>query len=966
MSASRIRFVSPGVYISELDMSVVPADEVGVGPIIIGRSQHGPSMRPVQVASYEDFVQSFGEPIPGNIGGDVWREGNYAAPTYAPYAAQAYLNAGVGPVTFFRITGKQSPSATTAGKAGWQTTAATASATVASNGGAYGLFVFAQQVSAVPVTGTLAAVWYINNGGSISLSGTLRGGAVQVTGSSIIVGATGNNAEFTAIIRDASGNQVTKTAFNFEPSSDLYIRKVFNTNPTFVNSNVTTTANREIYWLGETFERSIAEVVGPVSTLTANYGFGMILALQSGSSNKGNMRMESQAAETGWFISQDLTSNTSSYNPVDMAKLFKFVAIEEGEWSQKNVKVSLANIKAAAYPDIYPYGSFDIEVRSASDLDKSRGVLETFTAVNLDPNSEDYIARKIGDKYYEWDDANERLNEFGNYDNKSKYIRIVMNEDVDAAATDARYLPFGILGGMKFKGFTVFSGSAYASTFGSSTSASTQFTDVYAKGNAGIADTAGNANLFVNTGPVAFTGSFVFPSFATRADYTDHGIRNVKKAYFGADYQTSDTSVVFDRGISDLAFPLPPEFSTFDNTSSATQYSYKFSLDDLIVTRNAVGAVTGVSYTEGSRVAGTSATALSGGYSYVLQNDVLPKFTVALYGGYDGFDIKEKEPIVNNNILDGATETTSYAYYSLQRALDTIDDVDFVECNLITMPGVTNTTLTENLVEVCQERGDALGIIDVENDYVPVYEDISLDASSRRPDPQEAADNLVDRSINSSYGCAFYPYVKIQDDAVKQQLFVPPSVIALGTFASSEAASEVWFAPAGFVRGGISAGAAGLNVIGISYRLNADERDELYEANINPIASFPSEGLVIYGQKTLQVTPSALDRINVRRLMLYVKREITKISKQILFEQNVEATWAEFSNKANIFLRNVASRGGLTDYRVILDNTTTTPDLIDRNIMYAKVYIKPARSIEFIAIDFIITRSGATLPTSPA
>ncbi len=280
------------------------------------------------------------------------------------------------------------------------------------------------------------------------------------------------------------------------------------------------------------------------------------------------------------------------------------------------------------------------------------------------------------------------------------------------------------------------------------------------------------------------------------------------------------------------------------------------------------------------------------------------------------------------------------------------------------MPGVTNTTLTENLVEVCQERGDALGIIDVENDYVPVYEDISLDASSRRPDPQEAADNLVDRSINSSYGCAFYPYVKIQDDAVKQQLFVPPSVIALGTFASSEAASEVWFAPAGFVRGGISAGAAGLNVIGISYRLNADERDELYEANINPIASFPSEGLVIYGQKTLQVTPSALDRINVRRLMLYVKREITKISKQILFEQNVEATWAEFSNKANIFLRNVASRGGLTDYRVILDNTTTTPDLIDRNIMYAKVYIKPARSIEFIAIDFIITRSGATLPTA--
>ena len=963
MASSRFRFISPGIYINEIDKSVIPAAEIGVGPIIIGRTEHGPSMRPIQIASYDDFVQVFGEPIAGNAGGDIWRTGNYTSPTYGAFAAKAYLNANVGPVTYFRVTGKNAANATTAGKAGWQTTKALASSSYADNGGAYGLFIVGSGSSTSHLTGTLAAVWYIENGGAVVLSGSVRDSASQVTGSGIVLQSTGDNAEFTAIIKNSAGASIMTSSFNFNPASDLYIRKVFNTNPIFTNSTVTTTTNREIYWLGETFERSIDETVGSVAGLTAGQQFGFIAALQSGSSNKGNMRMESQTAETGWFISQDLSTDNASYNPVNMAKLFKFISLDEGEWTQKNLKVSLIDIKAASNPDIYPYGTFTVQIRQASDLDKGVSVVETFSGLTLDPNSESYIARRIGDKYYEWDSVNERLDEYGNYDNRSKYMRVVMNEDVDAGATDNKYLPFGILGGMKFKGFAVHSGSAYASNFGSVASSSAEFTQAYVKANASIADSRATTVSFLNVGNTAFTASFVFPSYAKRADYTDHGGRVIKKTYFGADFQTTDTSTIFDFGVSDLAYPLPSDFATFDSTSSATEYSYKFSLDDVIVTRDSSGNVAGVSYAEGARAAGTSATAISGGYSYVLQSDVMPKFTVAFYGGFDGFDITEKEPIINNKYLDGGTETTNYAFYSLQRALDTIDDVDFVECNLISMPGVTNSVLTQNLIDVCAERTDALAIVDVKHDYTSVYEDISLSAESRKPDPQQAADTLVDRNINSSYGCAFFPYVKIQDEATSQQLFVPPSVVALGTFASSEAASEVWFAPAGFVRGGLSAGAAGLDVVGISYRLNADERDTLYEANINPIASFPSEGLVVYGQKTLQITPSALDRINVRRLMLYVKREVTKISRNILFEQNIQSTWKKFKTATETFLSSVASRGGITEYLVVLDNTTTTPDLIDRNIMYAKVYIKPARAIEFIAIDFVITRSGARLGT---
>ena len=149
-------------------------------------------------------------------------------------------------------------------------------------------------------------------------------------------------------------------------------------------------------------------------------------------------------------------------------------------------------------------------------------------------------------------------------------------------------------------------------------------------------------------------------------------------------------------------------------------------------------------------------------------------------------------------------------------------------------------------------------------------------------------------------------------------------------------------------------------MLGVRQRLTAAERDELYDANINPIASFPSEGIVIFGQKTLQVTPSALDRINVRRLMIFVKKEISRIASRILFEQNVQSTWDKFLGQVVPFLEGVQAGLGLTDFRVILDETTTTDDLIDRNILYAKIFLKPARAIEFIALDFIITRSGAS------
>jgi phage tail sheath protein FI len=192
-------------------------------------------------------------------------------------------------------------------------------------------------------------------------------------------------------------------------------------------------------------------------------------------------------------------------------------------------------------------------------------------------------------------------------------------------------------------------------------------------------------------------------------------------------------------------------------------------------------------------------------------------------------------------------------------------------------------------------------------------------------------------------------------------LEAPPSVAAIGAIAKSDSVSHPWFAPAGFNRGGLArlGGSSGPAVIGTSLHLTKADRDTLYDAKVNPIAKFPSTGdTVIFGQKTLQQATSALDRINVRRLMIYLKRQIGVIADTILFDQNVQVTWNRFIARAEAVLSSVQAELGITEYKLVLDETTTTPDLIDRNILYAKIFVRPARSIEFIAIDFIITRTG--------
>jgi len=949
-TSKKFRFVSPGIYISEIDKSQLPAQPTQIGPVVIGRAQRGPLMVPTRVESYLEFVDKFGEPSRG-ASEDLWRTGQSASPLYAVYAAKAFLK-NSGPLTFVRLGTDKSPDATgtdEVAQGGWKTDKQPTSS-LADNGGAYGLFVVP---SGSTGTGSLAAVWYINKG-AIRLKGLASDNSTQVTGASaqgagVFIRNSGDSFEFRAEILDENGNKKLDTTFNFSETSAKYARKVFNTNPTLTNSTITAGEAQKNYWLGETYETFLKSILGAAGT--ANEFHGFIAPLTSGSVQVGNFSgVTSNSAKTGWVISQDLNATTGSYVAEDMTKLFRFVVKETGggDWEQRNIKISISDIKPSTN-NFYKYGSFTVQIRDINDTDANPVVLETYTNCTLDPNSSDFIANKIGDEYLEWDNNNKLYIKYGNYANKSAYIRMELNDQIVQGAVSQESLPFGFFGPPVFKDVVVTSGSISSGAM------------IAGSSSMPLAFASSGANTIAIPGSTGANSYLIkFPTMKLLVSASQAGVLNPINAYYGTVFNF-DGSTRLNPEVLDLTRPKPFGVNSHD-VSATTKLSFVFSLDDV---RTAPSSSVFTYWQSGSRAAGNSITALSAsasgsneGYKQILNLGV-NRFTMPLFGGTTGENIREKDPFRNSLFTSTTSEQSSAAFYSLKKAVDTVRDPDVLDCNMIVVPGVTNSAITKHVIDTAENRADSLAIIDLENGYVPSHESTNSE-SDRRGSVDQTVSSLKDRNLNSSYACAYYPWVKILDDASGLPLWVPPSVVALGTMASSQENSELWFAPAGFNRGGLTDGSSGLSVLDVREKLTSKQRDKLYENNVNPIASFPNEGIVIFGQKTLQVTPSALDRINVRRLMIYLKKEISRISTRILFDQNIKVTWDRFKGEVTPFLAGVQSRFGLTDYKVLLDETTTTPDLVDRNILYAKIFVKPARAIEFIAIDFIITRSGAS------
>jgi hypothetical protein len=990
MSIKSFKFVSPGVFVNEVDNSQLPIQAEDMGPVIIGRAERGPGMVPVKISSFAEFVETFGEPIAGGQASDAWRQGNRLGPTYGAFAAQAYLKNG-SPVTFVRLLGEAHPNAgatAAQGAAGWSMDAAHA--------------IKVDDDSDAAAGGTTAAIIYTNSGTgpTVAMSGddikititpeTAAKAATAALGTIAIADTFTTNALETATVTltiehaMGLGGLNSIITFDKDATGDVFsspnilvgVSGVADDDDLLLGSRIANaitlnlpgiTANYNSASRQLSLIKDDAELTGNFLTLT---GLG---ALSIATETQGVAAVPAADGTAESFIvnfdrnSKKYIRNVLNTNPtlanasITESPISYFLGATFDQHVEETVAGKISSVDLFTMTD---YGNNLAPATPAA----SPWVLSQYsgdTASAPSPLTSESLTKlfKMHSLYSgEWEQKNFKIsvvdikgpsNDFVKYGTFSILVRSANDSDASPVVyerfsnmnldpTSPRYIG-AVIGDMKMEWRE--SEKRYVHT--GEHSNQSRFLRVEVASD--IAAGAANAELlpFGFDVPSHDAIELVKPSFSLRGNTKDDPkLSSPKDACFGITTDRPNAVGRFDESYQDIVRPI---HGTEDMLSAS---SVLFSLD--LIRKDGVHA----EFAAGSLNAGTSINSVTGATYESVLLEGFDKFTMPLCGGRDGLDITQIEPFCDD-VTSGATALSHYAYNSISKAIDIVADPEVVECNLMSIPGVATPGLTGKLISVCENRGDALAIIDIENDYKPRGWDTNSE-SARLPSVSQAVSSLKARGLSSSYGCAFFPWVQVTDDINNRSVWMPPSVVALGTMASSAAKSELWFAPAGFTRGGLTGGAGGLPVSQVRLRLNSKDRDALYEANINPIAQFPAEGIVVFGQKTLQFTPSALDRINVRRLMIHVKKEISRMAATTLFDQNVQATWNRFLGKANPFLASVKSRFGLTEYRIILDETTTTPELIDRNIMYAKVFLKPARAIEFIAIDFTITNSGAS------
>jgi hypothetical protein len=323
------------------------------------------------------------------------------------------------------------------------------------------------------------------------------------------------------------------------------------------------------------------------------------------------------------------------------------------------------------------------------------------------------------------------------------------------------------------------------------------------------------------------------------------------------------------------------------------------------------------------------------------------KFILGFQGGFDGArpnlpKYSGTHISAGNTFGFDCSSNTSTGTVAYNKAFSILSNSDTYDMNMLVTPGIIDslhpivTTYARNLVE---GRQDAF--------YV-------MDSNALTDTITEVVDQV--QTLNSNYTATYWPWIKLVNPAKNVPVWVPPSVLIPGVLAVNDFIAAPWYAPAGLTRGGLS------SAKGTYRNLSQSDRDTLYNARVNPIANFPNEGIAIWGQKTLQDLPSALDRVNVRRLLITVKKFIASATKYLVFEQNTSATRNRFLNIANPYLEQVRANQGLYAFRVIMDDSNNTPDMIDTNTLYGQIFLQPTRTAEFIILDFNIQPTGASFP----
>jgi len=351
------------------------------------------------------------------------------------------------------------------------------------------------------------------------------------------------------------------------------------------------------------------------------------------------------------------------------------------------------------------------------------------------------------------------------------------------------------------------------------------------------------------------------------------------------------------------------------------------------------------------------------------------KFTNMFYGGFDGLNFLDRDARLMNDKASSSGEGgkaagNAISYENLNEASDPgagadnnivnsyrvaasiMTDPLASRVNIIAVPGIRDSFVTDHVSELTRDYSKALYLMDMsayDDDNKRLYDD-----SVTRPNVRKSVEQFESRAIDNNYVATYFPDVIKEDPINRDTVNMPASIAAIGALAHNDAVAYPWFAPAGFNRGALE------EVLNTEIRLNTEDRNVLYEARINPIANFPNGGFVIFGQKTLQQARSALDRVNVRRMLLEVKRIVSEVANKIIFEQNTPSTRARFVAQVTPLLSVIQSQQGINQFRIVMDSSNNTQEDVEQNRLNGKIILVPTRAVEFIAVDFIITNSGVS------
>ncbi len=664
-------------------------------------------------------------------------------------------------------------------------------------------------------------------------------------------------------------------------------------------------------------------------------------------------------ARSPWVISQKFGGVATN--------LFRLHALDAGAGISTNFKLSIENIVPSTDPN-NRYGSFDLIVRDWNDNDVNLKPLEQWRGLTLDPSSDRYIAQVIGDAhiFYNFDqtEASQKLVVEGNYPNNSNLIRVEVSNDVDNQTVDETALPFGYRGPQHL----ITSGSAPLTS-----PSSTQLSTSEALKRVIEAPVPLRKNLTQGSGqklsvnPLLYWGtrfehvtSLTTPNAST---LQDKSLSSFAK-YFPDFSETQQAFVVGDNA----GVPATSQNGELDSDKFCRN---GFTLENVKVVTGSTGLADPSKWANATYVRDgniniddTTATRRVKADDFIQANRRFLKYSFFMQGGFDGVNLFDKdESEINNNAVvadmgdsnRGRNDGPSVTAYT--KALDIMKNSTNVDVMLLAIPGVREPAVTNYAVNSVEERFDALYIMDIEqHDSL----DANVISDNQLPSVQLTVDNFRNRALDSSFAAAYFPDVLMPDPNTGTNVFAPPSVAVLGALALNDKLGHPWFAPAGFTRGALQ------TTLEARVQLSKTNMDTLYDVSINPLVAFPGNasagtnpkgGVVVWGQKTLQAAASALDRVNVRRLLIDIRRQVRDISTTIIFEPNREATLAKFSAAVTPRLQRIQALAGLERFRVIIDSSTTTQADVENNTIRGKIFVQPTKSIEYVSLDFVVANN---------